>query len=122
MTISFAAREAGPKSRRQVAKGGSRPDGGLTGFPVASPPGTRSPVPVLDGVTSLVDKSLVQADREVDGTRAYRMLETIREFAGKQLAASGEAATVLARLAAHYLSNGLWWFWYVRGWRPRGRH
>ncbi|MBB2911381.1 putative ATPase/DNA-binding NarL/FixJ family response regulator [Streptosporangium becharense] len=45
---------------------------------------------VLGVLCDLVDKSLVLADAEVAGQTRYRMLETIREYAAEQLAASGE--------------------------------
>jgi predicted ATPase/class 3 adenylate cyclase len=40
----------------------------------------------LDLLTGLVDKSLVIADQELGGRRRYRMLETIRQYAGEKLA------------------------------------
>ncbi len=58
----------------------------------------------LDVTAALVDASLVQAEVGPDGGTRYRMLETIREFAAEQLAASGEADAVRARHAAHYLA------------------
>ncbi|WP_308011795.1 AfsR/SARP family transcriptional regulator [Actinacidiphila acidipaludis] len=50
---------------------------------------------------SLVDKSLVLADVNGDGAR-YRMLETIFEYAGERLDASGERAAVEARHIAFF--------------------
>jgi predicted ATPase/DNA-binding CsgD family transcriptional regulator len=44
----------------------------------------------LAALTSLVDKSLVRLVETPDGTARYLMLETIREFAEEQLAASGD--------------------------------
>jgi predicted ATPase/DNA-binding XRE family transcriptional regulator len=52
-----------------------------------------SPVSVLDGLASLVDKSLVWQSAQADEPR-YRMLETIREYGLEQLTASGEAGVV----------------------------
>jgi predicted ATPase len=46
-------------------------------------------VDILDGLGSLVDKSLLQM-REVAGEPRFSMLETIREFAQEELQASGE--------------------------------
>jgi hypothetical protein len=53
---------------------------------------------------SLVDKSLVVAERAGDGLR-YRLLETIRLFAAERLLEAGEeAAAVAAAHCAHFLS------------------
>ncbi len=60
---------------------------------------------VLDLVGSLVDKSLVIADRAEGGVR-YRLLETIRQYGAQQLLSSAGAAEVLRvrdRHAQHYL-------------------
>jgi predicted ATPase len=56
---------------------------------------------VDDLVCRLVDKSLLVAHDLGERTR-YRMLETIREYAFEQLAASGEAQLVRTRHADHY--------------------
>ncbi len=54
----------------------------------------------------LVDKSLVLAEDATGtgGERRYRLLETVREYAGEQLAASGEAAGTRWRHRAWYLA------------------
>ena len=52
---------------------------------------------VVDLVSRLVDKSLVQADH-AEGTARYRLLETIRQFADQRLRDAGERA---ARVCAH---------------------
>jgi tetratricopeptide (TPR) repeat protein len=52
---------------------------------------------VVDLLSRLVDKSLVQAD-QADGTVRYRLLETIRQFADQRLRDAGERA---ARVHAH---------------------
>jgi predicted ATPase/DNA-binding CsgD family transcriptional regulator len=54
---------------------------------------------VLDGIASLVDKSLVQHEPEAPGGPRYGMLETIREYALEQLAASGDEAQARRRHA-----------------------
>ena len=46
---------------------------------------------VVDLLSRLVDKSLVQADH-AEGTARYRLLETIRQFADQRLGAAGERA------------------------------
>jgi non-specific serine/threonine protein kinase len=48
----------------------------------------------LDGVASLVDKSLLRQVPSVGGEPRYRMLETAREFGLEQLAASGEEEAI----------------------------
>jgi non-specific serine/threonine protein kinase len=55
-------------------------------------PRSLTPVPssVLDGLASLVDKSLVWYEPEGGSGPRYGMLETIREFALEQLATSGD--------------------------------
>jgi predicted ATPase/DNA-binding CsgD family transcriptional regulator len=78
-------------------------------------PPPRRPITVLDGIVSLVEKSLV---RDVGGPLAeeprYLMLETVREFGLERLAASGEervvraAHAVWARNLAEYLSERIW--------------
>ncbi|HET8631024.1 MAG TPA: tetratricopeptide repeat protein [Thermomicrobiales bacterium] len=55
---------------------------------------------VVDGLAALVDGSLVRVERGADGRARYAMLETIREFAEDDLAASGEAEAVRRRHAA----------------------
>jgi predicted ATPase/DNA-binding CsgD family transcriptional regulator len=58
------------------------------------------PVPsVLDGVASLVAKSLVRYEEGPDGAPRYRMLETVREYAQERLAIGGEDGTREAHAA-----------------------
>jgi predicted ATPase/class 3 adenylate cyclase len=57
---------------------------------------------VIDLVTSLVDKSLVQVEETEEGTR-YGMLETIREFSRERLAAAGEVDATAARHCDYFL-------------------
>jgi predicted ATPase len=54
-----------------------------------SPP--WAPLDVLNGVASLVDKSLIQQEVGPGGEPRFLMLETIREYGLEQPAASGEA-------------------------------
>ena len=59
------------------------------------------PVDVLDGVSSLLDKSLLRQEEGAWGEPRFVMLETIREYASEWLEASGEAEE-LRRLHAEY--------------------
>jgi predicted ATPase/class 3 adenylate cyclase len=60
---------------------------------------------VLDHLSALVDRSLVQAD-ESDGSVRYRLLETVREYAEDRLAERGEdeVRTAKANHRDHYLA------------------
>ena len=57
---------------------------------------------VLDGIASLIDKSLLRQEAAV-GEARFLMLETIREFAEEQLVARGEAGPLRERHADYYL-------------------
>jgi len=59
---------------------------------------------VLDGLASLLNKSLVRRQGEDDATPCLLLLETLREFASERLRASGDAQAVAARHAAHFLA------------------
>ena len=58
----------------------------------------------LELIASLADKSLLRVAVDPDGTPRYVMLETVREFASEQLAASGEADAIRRRHAAWCLA------------------
>ncbi|HEV2918650.1 MAG TPA: tetratricopeptide repeat protein, partial [Actinomycetota bacterium] len=58
---------------------------------------------VLDGLASLVDKSLVRRTEPADAQPRFAMLETIREFGREQLRASGDLDGVLRRHGDHFL-------------------
>ena len=63
---------------------------------VAGEPGTGDELmDAIDGLTRLVDRSLVIVDR--GATTRYRMLETIRQYAREQLIKSGEAPEIAGR-------------------------
>ncbi len=63
------------------------------------------PLPdILDGLTSLVDKSLLRQEDGPGGEPRFRMLETIQEYGLERLAASGEEASVRRRHAAWCLT------------------
>jgi non-specific serine/threonine protein kinase len=68
-------------------------------------PSVRLSVSVLDGLASLVDKSLVQ---RVDGVEEPRfaMLETIREYGLERLAASGEERAIRLAHADYAIALG----------------
>jgi predicted ATPase/class 3 adenylate cyclase len=57
---------------------------------------------LLDLVGQLVDRSMVRARVGVGETR-YWLLETVRQYAGEKLEASGEAADTARRHGDHYL-------------------
>ncbi len=66
---------------------------------------TQTPaVSVLDGVASLIDKSLLrQTEQEAEEPR-FVMLETIREYGREALAAAGEAEVTHQAHASYYLA------------------
>ena len=57
---------------------------------------------VLEGIASLVDRSLLREAEDVGGEPRFAMLETIREFAREQLAESGEENELLHRHALEF--------------------
>jgi predicted ATPase len=58
---------------------------------------------LLDGMASLVDKSLLQQVEQANGESRFLMLETIREYAREKLQASGEHAATKRAHAAYCL-------------------
>ncbi len=60
-------------------------------------------IDVLDGIDSLVNKSLVQLSEQPDGEARIQMMETIREFARERLIDGGEEPLVRKAHAAYYL-------------------
>ncbi len=59
---------------------------------------------VIDLLTQLVDKSLLDVDPAEGGVR-YRLLETIRQYAQERLEASGEMAMLRRRHLTHYIGR-----------------
>lgn len=62
----------------------------------------RTAIDVLDGLTSLVDKSLVRQQEDEDGETRFAMLETIREFGIEQLTAASEVSIIQRQHAAFF--------------------
>jgi predicted ATPase/class 3 adenylate cyclase/DNA-binding CsgD family transcriptional regulator len=60
--------------------------------------------PVLDGVASLTDKSLLQLTAQEEGELRLVMLETIREYGLERLAEAGETEATREAHAAYYLA------------------
>ena len=60
-------------------------------------------IDLLDGIASLVDKSLLQQTEQADGEVRFRMLETIREHAFERLVESSEAKATQRAHAAYFL-------------------
>jgi predicted ATPase/serine/threonine protein kinase len=58
---------------------------------------------LLDGMTSMVDKSLLQQVEQANGESRFAMLETIREYAREKLEASGEEVLTKRAHAAYCL-------------------
>jgi predicted ATPase/DNA-binding CsgD family transcriptional regulator len=63
-------------------------------------------IAVLDGIASLIDKSLLRPEQGAGGEPRYRMLETMREFGLEQLAAHGEERQVRQAHATYFLILG----------------
>ena len=59
---------------------------------------------VLDGVASLLDKSLLRQQEQASGEPRFRMLETIREYGLECLTASGEEPAVRRAHADYFLT------------------
>jgi predicted ATPase/class 3 adenylate cyclase len=70
-------------------------------------------IDVVEALSSLIDKSLLAADRGEHATR-YRQLETVRQYAEERLVASGDADLVRERHARYFATfardagRGLW--------------
>lgn len=62
------------------------------------------PIDTLDGLASLIDKSLLRQAEGQDGELRFVLLETIREYALELLQAHGEAEVLRRRHAAYFLA------------------
>jgi len=60
-------------------------------------PFSLSPTQVLDGIASLLDKSLLHRETSLHGDPRYVMLETVREYGLERVALSGQEAALRAR-------------------------
>lgn len=88
-----------------VCEDGSVEPGDASSLPSpTSPRWGASPITILDGLQSLLDKSMVRQDKGADGEFRFTMLETIRAYALERLAESGEAERLRRRHAAYYLA------------------
>ena len=71
-------------------------------------PASELGMDVLDGLVSLTDQSLIRSQAEISGSTSgephFRLLESIREFAGEMLDARAERATIAERHRDHYLA------------------
>jgi tetratricopeptide (TPR) repeat protein len=79
------------------AESGRREDGRSSAF--RFPP----PASVLDGIVSLVDKSLLRQVADSEGQPRYYMLDTVREFGLEQLALAGEVDLARQSHAGYFL-------------------
>jgi predicted ATPase/DNA-binding XRE family transcriptional regulator len=70
---------------------------------ICSSVGDRT-VDVMNGITSLLDHSLLQQEHGADTDSRLVMLETIREYALERLEASGESEPLLRRHTEYYLA------------------
>jgi predicted ATPase len=66
--------------------------------------GGDSSAGLLDLLTALVDKSLVQVEGGADGERRYRLLETFRQYGLKKLAEHGDLAATRCHHRDYFLA------------------
>ena len=59
-------------------------------------------IDVVDGLLALADQSLVRVDETADGEPRFGLLESIREFTGERLEASGERDVIVERHQAWF--------------------
>ena len=59
---------------------------------------------VLDGVESLLEKSLLRSEEDAGGESRFDMLETVHEYASERLEESGEAGEIKRAHAGYYLA------------------
>jgi predicted ATPase/DNA-binding XRE family transcriptional regulator len=69
----------------------------------ATVPTSQGSLSIVDGLASLVDKSMIRQVNGLGGEPRFVMLETIREYALERLELSGEAETIRRRHAEYFL-------------------
>jgi len=99
-------------ARRRVEESGreetnaQRPDASYLlvspSLPAFPSPHPSLPPLVLDGLASLLEKSLLRRGNSPHGTPRYFMLDTVREYALEQLESRGEGALARRRHLAYY--------------------
>ncbi len=77
--------------------------GGCTLTAVEAICGDEPGIDVLDGLASLVDKSMLRQKEQSKTEKRFKMFETIREFGHEQLLASGETEAIQRRHALFFL-------------------
>jgi predicted ATPase/class 3 adenylate cyclase len=87
-------------ARLSVFAGGCRLDGAEK---VGDPEGTLELL-VIDGLASLIDKSLLHQTEDPDGEPRYWMLETIREFAAERRSSDEDAEQIEDAFAQYVVS------------------
>lgn len=102
-TLDWSYRLLGVRAQRVFARLGVFA-GGATLDAIEVVCGTEERGDVFADVTKLVEHSLVRQFADAEGEPRFAMLETIREYALEQVAASGEETVIRARHAAYYLA------------------
>lgn len=113
MEWSYELLSAGEKQlfrRLAVFAGGftlEAAEGVVAGQPsaVAKQVSAEITIEALEGITSLVDKSLLVPKPQTQGEVRFRMLEVVREYALDRLEAVGEAEQMRRRHAAYFLGS-----------------
>ncbi len=95
--FTFEAAEGVVGGQRSVAVEGEMAEKDIA--TVAAPT-----IDVLDGITSLANKSLLVAKPQSGGDLRFRMLEVVREYALDRLEVSGEAEQMRRHHAAYFLA------------------
>ena len=89
-------------NRLAVFAGGFTLDGAETIALNSSVQSSDSGIDIFDGVSSLLDKSLIIRSDQKDGEPRFRMLVVVKEFALEKLVESGEADEIKRRHAIFY--------------------